>query len=467
VIPVTHRRGQHLYVFGLARSGLAAVGALAAGGAHVTAWDDREGVRQAAAAAGAELAAPELVDWSNMAALVLSPGVALTHPRPHPVVERARAHIVPVIGDIELFVREVLWPGADARLIAVTGTNGKSTTTALIGHLLGAAGRAAQVGGNIGGPVLALSPPVNHTLYVIELSSYQLDLTPSLRPDVAVVLNVTPDHLDRHGDLAAYAAVKARIFAHQGAGDTLVLGADDAITSAMAASVPAGVGVITISQATPQPGGVWADRTTIIDDTEGGRRPICDLAGHRALRGAHNLQNAAAAVAAARAVGLGAEAIADGLATFAGLAHRMEEVARDGRVLVVNDSKATNAEAAEKAIVCFDAIHWIAGGQAKAGGIAALAPHFPRIARAYLIGEAAGEFAATLAADGVDHVVCGELAAATAAALADARASAAPEPVVLLSPACASFDQFADFEDRGRAFRAAVAAVLGSPGRAS
>jgi len=457
MIPLRHRAGQRLLVFGLGITGISTTAALRAGGAAVVAWDDGAEAREKAAAQGAELAPPDTLDWASIDALVLSPGVPLTHPRPHPVVALAGSHGVPVIGDTELFVQELARSKAPGRLVAITGTNGKSTTTALVAHLLSAAGIDNQLGGNIGShAVLELSPAVNPVVYVIEFSSYQIDLTPHLKPEVAVFLNLSPDHLDRHGGMDGYVAAKCGIFARQGRGDVLVLGHDDARTAALGARVPQGVRVIPISQDAPQRGGVWVDATMLIDQTGDVPRRIADLAGIASLRGRHNMQNAAAAAATLMALGVSADRFGTGFASFPGLAHRMEEVGRAGRVVFINDSKATNAEAAEKAISAFRDIHWIAGGRGKAGGIEALAPLFARIEKVYLIGESAGEFAATLACRGVAHEIAGSLDAALDAAFAGACASAAPEPVVLLSPAAASFDQFRNFEARGAAFRDAV-----------
>ncbi|MHA1545556.1 MAG: UDP-N-acetylmuramoyl-L-alanine--D-glutamate ligase [Alphaproteobacteria bacterium] len=457
MIPVTTRAGQALAVFGLGHTGRSAITALRAGGAKVWAWDDAPARRGDGAEAGAQIVPPEQFPWGTLDALVLSPGVPLTHPAPHRVVVLARQHNVPVIGDTELFVNELAgFPGVS--LVAVTGTNGKSTTTALIGHLLSSAGRAVQVGGNIGDfAVLELKPFVNQVSYVIEFSSYQLDLTPSLVPRVAVFLNLSPDHLERHGGFENYARVKAKVFNAMQAEGTLVLGMDDPHTAAMQKHCPDGVAMVPISQDKIMPHGVYATGTQLFDATGGAPVLVADLAEMAGLRGLHNRQNAAAAVAVVRALGLEHGAIRQGLASFPGLAHRMQEVGRFKGVLAINDSKATNAEATAKALACFDTIFWIAGGRGKAGGISTLAPYFERISRAYLIGEAAEDFAATLQGE-VDYRQCPTLDDAVAQALADAKAAqkAGAAPVVLLSPAAASFDQFANFEARGDAFCAAL-----------
>jgi UDP-N-acetylmuramoylalanine--D-glutamate ligase len=466
MIPVTIFAGRDVAVFGLGLSGIAAAKALAAGGAQVFAWDDTEKARQAAAAQGVPLGELAGADWSRFAAFVLAPGIALTHPKPHWSVDRARAAGVEIIGDTELLFRERKQQGSQAKFVVITGTNGKSTTTALTAHLLQEAGKRVALGGNIGRAVLDLPPFAADLTYVLELSSFQLDLTLSLQPDAACLLNITPDHLDRHGTLQAYAAIKARVFAGLGSGGTAVVGIDDADTRAIADALHGPFKVERISVGQPVDTGVWAKDATLIEMEHGVERARTSLAGIGSLRGAHNWQNAAAAYALARSQGLDAPTIAQGLRTFAGLAHRMEQVAHRGPVLFINDSKATNADAAGKALASFTDIYWIAGGRPKAGGLAGLEPFFPNITKAYLIGEAAEAFAAELGSR-VDHVICGTLDRALLAAAADAGNSSAKEPVVLLSPACASYDQFANFEARGEAFRDIVMGLDGVEGRAA
>ena len=363
-----------------------------------------------------------------------------------------------VIGDIELFARAVAAAPDHKRprIVAITGTNGKSTTTALIGHVLAQAGRDVRIGGNIGVGVLGLEPMHGGAVYVLELSSYQLDLTSSLRPDVAIILNITPDHLDRHGDMEGYAAAKRRILLGQVKGDTAVIGVDDAWGQRICTEITAAnhrtIWPISARQAMGR--GVYALQGILYDATEGRVAEMADLTSARSLPGRHNWQNAAAAYAAARALGVSASEAVSGLMSFPGLAHRMETIGAIAGVRFVNDSKATNTDAARQALASYPKVYWIAGGRPKAGGIADLSDLFPRIAKAYLIGEAAPAFAATLA----PHTSCAQvdtLDAAVRAAFADARA-AGGEPIVLFSPACASFDQYADFEARGEAFRAAV-----------
>ena len=457
--PVTSFTGRTVALFGLGGSGLVTARALLAGGAAVVAFDDKETSRDAATAAGIAVEDLRTSDWSRFDAFVLAPGVPLTHPQPHWSVELARAAGVEIIGDIELFCRERAAVAAAAPLIAITGTNGKSTTTALSAHLVAAAGRDAQMGGNIGTAILALAPPSEARVHVVECSSFQIDLAPSLAPTAGILLNVTPDHLDRHGTMENYAGIKERLVA---GASTAIVGVDDdwcrAIADRLAA---AGRRVVRISVERRLEEGFWLDGTCLVRAAADGTTTRFELACIGSLRGAHNAQNAAAAIAAVGALGVSDDAIRAGLASFPGLAHRMEQVGRIGRALFVNDSKATNADATEKALASFPgAIHWIVGGTQKEGGIAPLAPYFDRIARAYLVGKSSDDFARTLEGK-VDVVRSGTLDEAVPQAAADAAASDAPEPVVLLSPACASFDQFPNFEVRGARFRDLVRALPG------
>ena len=469
MIPVTVFEGRTVAVFGLARSGLAAARSLLAGGARVAAWDDNAEARGRAAAEGLDLVDLESADWSGFAALVLAPGAPLTHPKPHWTVDLACAAGVEVIGDVELFARAVAAAPDHRRprVVAITGSNGKSTTSALVAHVLTQAGRDARLGGNIGVPVLGLEPMHGGAVYVLELSSYQLDLTASLKPDVAIILNITPDHLDRHGGMDGYVAAKRRILLNQGKGDTAIIGVDEGPGERICTEITAAnrrtIWPISARKAIGR--GVYALQGVLYDATEGRVTREVDLRGARSLAGRHIWQNAAAAYAATRALGVEAEQATSGLLTFPGLAHRMEPIGTIAGVRFVNDSKATNTDAARQAMTAYPRFHWIAGGRAKAGGIADLADLFPRIARAYLIGEAAPCFARTLSgrapfteAGTVDRAV----AEAFAGALDDVGKGI--DSVVLFSPACASFDQFSDFEERGEAFRAAVLA-LAAPSR--
>jgi UDP-N-acetylmuramoylalanine--D-glutamate ligase len=460
MIPVTVYQGQDVAVLGLARTGLAAATALKAGGAWVHAWDDAAPRREAAAAEGIQIAEPARLDWQHMAALVMSPGIPHTHPKPHLAAAAARRANVPLIGDIELLVRSA--PGA--RYVAVTGTNGKSTTTALIGHILKESGREVAVGGNLGTPVLSFAPLGKDGIYVLEMSSYQLELTQSLACDVAVLLNVTPDHLERHGGMAGYVAAKERIFKNQTPSQAAVVGMDDEICRGIAGKLRGEKrqAVVPISGERALDGGVYVADGVMTDASGAKATRVMDMRRAPRLPGRHNWQNAAAAFAAARQVGIPAAAATAGIESFPGLAHRQELIATIGGIRYVNDSKATNADAAARALVCYDAIYWIAGGVPKEGGIEPLRPLFPRIRHAFLIGEAAEGFAHTLGAT-VPHTRSGSLATAVAEARMAARTERIEGAVVLLSPACASFDQFANFEARGEAFRALVADLARRP----
>jgi UDP-N-acetylmuramoylalanine--D-glutamate ligase len=465
MIPVTTFAGRTVAIFGLGASGLASAQALKTGGAGVICFDDDAARIVDAEAAGLHTEDLRTADWSTIAALVLAPGVPLTHPEPHWVVRKAREAGVEVIGDIELFCRERAKFAPGTPLIAITGTNGKSTTTALIAHILRAAGVDAQMGGNIGVPILALEPFGKDNnmrrAYVIEMSSFQTDLTPSLRPTVGVLLNVTEDHLDRHGDMENYSALKTLVPASVEPDGIAVIAVDDDYTRAAAERISrAGKKVVRVSITTPLHDGLYVEGTRIVGVRDGKAFPVAQLAGIASLRGIHNAQNAAAAIAAAHALKVDYAAIQKALISFPGLPHRMEEVGQLGNVLYVNDSKATNADSAAKALASFDDIFWIAGGKAKTGGIASLAEFFPKIRKAYLIGEAAAEFAKTLDSK-VPYEIAQVLSAAIDAATRDAHASGLKEPVVLLSPACASYDQYRNFEVRGKAFRDIVLALPG------
>ncbi len=458
MIPVRGFEDKTVAVFGLGRTGLTAARALIAGGAKVALWDEKAASREAAAAEGFPVVDLEAADWSQFAALMLSPGVPLTHPKPHWTVEKARAAGVEILGDVELFARTVNAAPVHKRpkIIAITGTNGKSTTTALIGHLCASAGRDTRIGGNIGLGVLGLEDMHGGAVYVLELSSYQLDLTSSLHPDAVVLLNISPDHLDRHGGMDGYIAAKRRIFLNQGKGDTAIIGVDDPWCQQICTEITAANRrtIWPISAGKAMGRGVYALQGVLYDATGERVVEVADLLRARSLPGRHNWQNAAAAYAAARAIGISVADAVDGLMTFPGLAHRMETVGKLGKVRFVNDSKATNADAARQAMSSYPKFYWIAGGVAKAGGIEDLKDLFPRIAKAYLIGEAAQPFSWTLAGK-AEVVMSGALDKAVQQAYADAAASG-EEAIVLLSPACASFDQFSDFEARGEAFRAAV-----------
>lgn len=451
--------GQTVAVFGLGASGNATAQSLIAGGAKVAAWDDSEASRRAAEKQGLALTDLHTADWSGFAALVLAPGVPLTHPEPHWTVKKAKAAGIEVIGDVELFAREREKLCPDAPFIAITGTNGKSTTTALIAHILRETGRDVQLGGNIGRAILTLEPPSPDRVHVIELSSFQIDLMPTLKPTVGVLLNVTPDHIDRHGTIENYAAVKERLVT---GAKVAVIGMEDDFTRAIAERLEK-AGRIVRRVRSEQPGVHeygYAAGHVCYDSRFDGLVNVVALDGISSLRGRHNAQNAVAAFAATWDLVEPAKYPA-AYRSFPGLAHRMEEIGRLGSVLFINDSKATNADSTEKALSSWPRdIYWILGGKPKEGGIASLAPLFPRVAKAYLIGDAAQDFAATLAG-AVPHEFAGTLDNAVAAAARDAAQSGGKESVVLLSPACASYDQYKNFEVRGDHFRKLVSALPG------
>lgn len=415
--------GERYAVCGLGRNGAAVVHALLGMGAQVQAWDDRN----ADLPAHPNLTLGPLTDLSGMTALILSPGIPHLLPKAHPAADLARAQDVQILSDAEILYRAVRKSGSKAAFVAVTGTNGKSTTTALIAHLFTVAGRPCVAGGNLGTASLALPLLPDNGVYVIEMSSYMLERLDSFHASAACLLNLTPDHLDRHGDMTGYAAAKAHVFDNMGSGDLAVIGTDDDWCRAIASKVAArGVQVLELD----------ADALPPFDGP--------------ALPGRHNAQNVGAACAIARHLGLGDAALRAGLKSFPGLQHRLQKVAECDGVSFINDSKATNAEAASKALASYDKVMWIAGGVAKAGGIESLAPFFGHIAQAFLIGQDADTLAATLTMHGVPFQQCGTLENAIPAAFSAALAQTVP--VVLLSPACASFDQFRSFEDRGSHF---------------
>lgn len=458
MITVGSAKGKRYGLFGLGGSGLATAHALARGGATLICQDDNP--EQVAKARADGLATGDLrdTDFTALDGLVLAPGVPLTHPKPHWTAEKAGEAGIPVIGDIEIFARERRHVAPDCNFIAITGTNGKSTTTALIAHVLRSAGRDTQMGGNIGTAVLSLEAPAPNRHFVIECSSYQIDLAPSIDPSVGILLNLSPDHLDRHGTMENYASIKKRLV---DASRIAIVGVDDPFSETIAEDIERdGRPLIRVSGSRKVASGIYLSGTKLIDTRDGHERDLYDLTGAPSLRGAHNAQNAAAAWAACEASGLSDREIIAGFESFPGLSHRMEQVGRLGRTLFINDSKGTNADAAGRALASFDRVYWIAGGLAKDGGIEPLRHLFPHVAKAYLIGEAAPAFAVTLGGD-VAFEISGTLEQAIVAAMRDAADDPHHEPVVMLSPACASFDQFRNFEVRGNAFRDIVQALEG------
>lgn len=454
MIDLAALRGSRFVVLGLARSGMAAARALKAAGVEFTAWDDGAARRDALAAEGVRIADPAGIDWSGIDGLVMSPGIPHSFPKPHPVTVAAKAAGVPLIGDIELLARS----GSKARLVGITGTNGKSTTTVLIGHILRSAGVACDIGGNLGPAALDFQPLGADGVYVLEMSSFQLELVPSLRFDIAIWMNITPDHIDRHGDLDGYIAAKRHIFDNQRASDVAIIGVDDDASKAEAIRLGRARNMIGITVRGNTPASITVHDGILRDARDG---TSVDLRDIKTLPGAHNWQNAAASWTACRALGLSAAVVEQGLRTYPGLAHRQERVAVVGDIVYINDSKATNADATEKALAAYDTIYWIVGGTAKAEGIAPLAPWFSRVVHAFLVGASSDPFAATLEGR-IPYTRSGDLKTALDQAHAMAQREHRSGAVVLLSPACASYDQWASFEQRGDAFRAMARALPGA-----
>lgn len=476
MIPITVYKDKTVALFGLGITGLSAAKALSAGGAKVIVWDENESRCEAAQEQGFEVADLNEADWSLFDALLLSPGVPLTHPEPHWTVKKAQEASVPIIGDTELFFQEFLHRGAQDRVLALTGTNGKSTTTALTTHILNEAGETAIMGGNIGFGVLdmpdfASSDSEDGKIYVLELSSYQIDLTPSLCPTAAGLLNITPDHIDRHGTVEHYAEVKAKIFANLAEDNLAVISFDDIYCQQIALELSTKSDVFFVSSAPNIENGVLLDDSgfTIINDAVQGRR--IDLSEASNLRGKHNAQNAAFAFLLALKASNNLEGLVSGFYTFPGLEHRMQQIAHiieenpslnlKRTILFVNDSKATNAEASEQALKSFSEVYWIAGGVAKDGGIEGLTSHLDGVRHAFLIGESAADFADSLKQANVPFEICTDLETAVRQALLEALKVNEGEGAILLSPAAASFDQYPNFEVRGEAFSSIVEGIEG------
>ncbi len=461
MIPVRGYKGHKVAVLGLGRTGLSVLTALQAGGAEVVAWDDTEAARVEAAAQGFEIAdLSKDKPWPGVKALIVSPGIPHLYPEPHPVVVKAQDLGVVIDNDVGLFFRSFAtsdWDQFDVipRIVCITGSNGKSTTTALTHHILNTCGKAAQMGGNIGVPVLNLDPAIDGDIIILELSSYQTEVARALAPDISVFLNLSPDHLDRHGGMGGYFAAKSRLFALGGA-EKSIIGVDEKegrfLAGQLREEADTGDPVLRVSvtQRLKDGWSIFARKGFLAEWRRERQVASIDLRPMRNLPGTHNHQNACAAYAVARILGLGAKDIEAAMASYPGLPHRCQIVGDLGGVTFVNDSKATNADAAEKSLQAFENIHWIAGGKPKEGGIEPLKPLFDRVKHAYLIGEAAASFSASLGER--PHEVSGTLDAAVTSALAKAE----PGDVVLLAPACASFDQFKSFEARGDAFVALV-----------
>ncbi len=468
MIPVLGYESRRVAVLGLGRSGLAACAALLAGGAEVLAWDESHEARTKAEAAGHTLTDLARVDWPSVTALIVSPGIPHLYPAPNKIIAAALVAGVPVDNDIGLFFRSFATARSMAfdqppKVVAVTGSNGKSTTTALIHHILQEAGRPVQMAGNIGKGVLSIDPPNEGEVVVLELSSYQTELARALTPDIAVFTNLSPDHLDRHGGMGGYFAAKRRLFA-EGGPDRAVIGVDEVEGQYLAgqlAQAAEDARVIRISSGSRLAGPGWnvfARKGFLSEYRQGRQIASIDLRTFKGLPGGHNHQNACAAYAVARTLGLAPRLIEDALESFTGLPHRSQLVGEAGGVRFINDSKATNAESAAQALQAFERIRWIAGGLGKEGGITTLAPHLGHVVKAYLIGHSARDFALQLGE--TPHEICETMERAVARTMAEAQ----PGEVVLLAPAAASFDQYPDFEKRGEAFMAAVQAGLNDAG---
>lgn len=463
--------GKKIGVYGLGVTGLATCEALVAAEADVFCWDEAGAARAKAANTKYAPMPPKDWPWKEIASLVVSPGIPLKFPAPHTIVKKAHQEKIEVIGDIELFARAVdALPSEDRpRIIAITGSNGKSTTTALIGHILKETGIKVRVGGNIGVPLLALPDLDKDAVYVLELSSYQLDLTKSFRANTGVLLNISPDHLDRHGSMENYIAAKTRIFDRQVAGDVAVIGVDDSDAQAICARFVVthnGRQVIPVSAEGSLGQGVYALNGSIFYSISGKSGEAGSISDIPALQGKHNWQNACAAIAACLNEGVPPNMAVGSMARFAGLPHRMEMVGREDHILYVNDSKATNEAATAKAVAAFDNVFLLLGGKPKGEGLDRLLPLMENVRGVYLFGEATDTFEEALAGHAICFK-CGDLDAATMRAVRDARNSASSQAVVLLSPACASYDQFKNFEERGDRFKKIVRELLKKDGEAA
>lgn len=461
MIPAHSFKDKNVALFGLGGSGLITAQSLIAGGANIVAWDDNPEQVAKTSLLGILTSDLRNIDWSAVDSFVLAPGVPLTHPKPHWTVELAQKSGVEIIGDIEIFSRERAILAPECAFIAITGTNGKSTTTALMSHIIGENNLNIQMGGNIGTAVLSLEPPQDDSVYVVECSSYQIDLAPSLHPSAGILLNLTPDHLDRHGTMEHYAAVKERLVHNS---EHAIVGVDDEHCVKIGKRLQQNKAIMTsISAVHVLEDGLFLDENLIVKSSGGQNSVVADLSGIETLRGYHNAQNAAAAISACHSIGLSFDDIATTLASFPGLKHRMQPVARLNQLLFINDSKATNAEATAPALQSYDDIFWILGGLPKDGGISSLSPYFDRIKKAFLIGEAAPKFAAELG-DNVDFEIANTLDLAVEHSHNAAQQFAAHTgrtATILFSPACASFDQFRNFEIRGDSFVDLVANIEG------
>ncbi len=453
---------QKVAVLGLGRSGQSMVKSLIQTGAEIFAWDDQESAREAAKKMGIPLRELNSLKWEEVNHLILSPGIPHHYPAPHPLVARAQIAGLRPVSDIEILFQSQ----PQARYVGITGTNGKSTTTTLIGHILKERNIPVEVGGNLGVPVMDLNPLDKEGTYVLEMSSYQLETSPSLHFNVAILLNITPDHLERHGGMDGYIAAKKLIYRNATSEDTLVISVDDVPCAMIYETLKASgkIKLLPISTCKVLVDGIYV-KEGILHEKE---RPILNLKDRSRLKGQHNWQNVAAAYGALRSIGLEPDAITHAITSFPGLAHRQQEIARYKNVTFVNDSKATNAEAVAKALAGYQGLplYCLLGGRPKEGGILSLKPYFPAIKHAFLYGEAAACFSLNLEEE-VSFTICDTLEEATQKAAVLAFNDQQKGAVVLLSPACASFDQFRDFEERGNAFCQYVKEIIVSETRKS
>lgn len=446
IVPIPFK-DQKIAVLGLGRSGRSVAQSLLKVGAHVFAWDDEEKARDVAQDQGISIANLNSLEWENIDHLILSPGIPHNYPAPHPFVAQAQIAGLRPLSDLEVLCKSQ----PQARYIGITGTNGKSTTTSLIGHILKESGASVEVGGNLGIPVMDLQPLKEDGIYVLEVSSYQLEISPSLHFNVGVLLNITPDHLDRHGGMEGYIAAKKLIYRNATSEDTLVISVDDphCLTIYEALKASSKVKLLPISNCKILSEGIYVKEGVLYERA----KPILELTHLERLKGQHNWQNVAAAYAALRSMGLDTKVINQGVSSFPGLVHRQQVVDRYKNVTFVNDSKATNADAAAKALTCYkdSCIYWLLGGRPKEGGVTSLKSYFSSIEHAFLYGEAAASFYLSLEGK-TPYTVCETLKEATEKAAELAFNNQKPNSVVLLSPACTSYDQFRDFEDRGETF---------------
>lgn len=470
MIIIPGMKNKKVGVYGLGETGMATANALVASGAHVFTWDENPEVRGKTANTEYLAEHPKLWPWKELSSIVLSSGISLTHPKPHPIVRKAKIEDIEVIGDIELFARAMnaLEPVERPMLVAITGSNGKSTTTALIGHILRENGCDVHVGANPGAPVLELPAPARNSVYVLKLSSLQLDLTRTFHADIAVFLNLAMVHIDRHDSFDGYVRSMKRIFLNQTSDDTAIIGVDDMNMQDICTALMAEerIRVVPFSALSALGRGVFALSGRLFYNLDGKTTFAGDISDVSSLRGLHNQQNAAAALAASGLLSVSPAAAVRAAERFEALNHRMEEVGRIGNVTFINDSSASNTDATAMALHSYTDVFWIAGGKVQAVDVSKLRGAVDSVRRAYLIGEAPSLFA-DQRGDAVDCVSEGDLAMAVARAFKDAQASKAESPVVLLSPACAPDDQFKNFEERGDFFRRIVRGLANAVGEAA